>query len=189
MNGRNGTALIKDTDAGQYDGDSRYDRAVGPMQFIPSTWAIVGVDADNDGRRDPQDIYDASLASAVYLCSGQGDLATEAGQLVMAQQLVDELAAAMAPFADGMDAARARLSAVSAVLATRQAQDGAEEPLTARELEVLRLLGGPLSLSEIADALYVSSNTVKTHTQAVYRKLGVHSRERAIAVARRERLL
>jgi len=50
------------------------------MQFIPSTWAIVGVDADNDGRRNPQDIFDAALASAVYLCSGSDDLSTETGQ-------------------------------------------------------------------------------------------------------------
>lgn len=80
LDGRHGRVRIKDTDAGQYDGDSRFDRAVGPMQFIPSTWAIVGVDADNDGQRNPQDIYDAALASAVYLCSGPGDLSTLAGQ-------------------------------------------------------------------------------------------------------------
>jgi membrane-bound lytic murein transglycosylase B len=80
LDGRRGTTLIRDTDAGQYDRDSRYDRAVGPMQFIPSTWAIVGVDADNDGQRDPQDVYDAALASAVYLCSGSDDLSTGAGQ-------------------------------------------------------------------------------------------------------------
>jgi membrane-bound lytic murein transglycosylase B len=80
LNGRHGTTEIRDTDAGQYDADARYDRAVGPMQFIPSTWAIVGVDADNDGQRNPQDIYDAALASAVYLCSGPDDLSTEAGQ-------------------------------------------------------------------------------------------------------------
>jgi membrane-bound lytic murein transglycosylase B len=80
LNGRHGTVRIKDTDAGQYDHDARFDRAVGPMQFIPSTWSIVGVDADNDGQRNPQDIYDASLASAVYLCSGTDDLATAAGQ-------------------------------------------------------------------------------------------------------------
>jgi membrane-bound lytic murein transglycosylase B len=80
LDGKHGTVLIKDTDAGRYDHDAKYDRAVGPMQFIPSTWAIVGVDADNDGKRDPQDINDAALASAVYLCSGTDDLATEAGQ-------------------------------------------------------------------------------------------------------------
>jgi hypothetical protein len=80
LDGTHGTSTIRDTDAGQYDGDARFDRAVGPMQFIPSTWAIVGVDADNDGRRDPQDIYDASLGSAVYLCSGTGDLGTDAGR-------------------------------------------------------------------------------------------------------------
>jgi hypothetical protein len=50
------------------------------MQFIPSTWSIVGVDADGDGRRNPQDINDAALATAVYLCSGTDDLATTAGQ-------------------------------------------------------------------------------------------------------------
>ncbi len=80
LDGTHGTSMIRDTDAGQYDRDSRYDRAVGPMQFIPSTWAIVGVDADNDGQRNPQDIYDASLGSAVYLCSGSDDLGTDAGQ-------------------------------------------------------------------------------------------------------------
>ncbi len=80
LDGTHGTTEIRDTDAGQYDGDTRFDRAVGPMQFIPSTWAIVGVDADSDGRRDPQDIDDASLGSAVYLCSGTDDLGTDAGR-------------------------------------------------------------------------------------------------------------
>jgi membrane-bound lytic murein transglycosylase B len=80
LDGRHGTVKIRDTDAGQYDRDSKFDRAVGPLQFIPSTWAIVGVDADNDGQRDPQDIYDAALGSAVYLCSGPEDLSTTAGQ-------------------------------------------------------------------------------------------------------------
>lgn len=80
LDGSNGTAEIRDTDAGQYDDDQVYDRAVGPMQFIPSTWAIVGVDGDGDGVRDPQDIDDAALASAVYLCSGDEDLSTYGGQ-------------------------------------------------------------------------------------------------------------
>jgi hypothetical protein len=50
------------------------------MQFIPSTWSVVGVDGDSDGTRNPQDIDDAALATAVYLCSGDDDLSTEKGQ-------------------------------------------------------------------------------------------------------------
>ncbi|MER6972237.1 lytic murein transglycosylase [Nocardioides sp. NPDC000445] len=80
LDGTNKTRAIGDTDAGQYDRDEVWDRAVGPMQFIPTTWSSVGVDADGDGRRDPQDIDDAALAAAVYLCSGPRDLGDEAGR-------------------------------------------------------------------------------------------------------------
>ena len=80
LDGSNGTTRITDSDAGLYDSDAKFDRAVGPMQFIPSTWRVVGVDADSDGERNPQDVDDAALATAVYLCSGDDDLSTEAGQ-------------------------------------------------------------------------------------------------------------
>jgi hypothetical protein len=80
LNGSNRTTEIVDTDAGQFDNDAAYDRAVGPMQFIPSTWSVVGVDADGDGVRNPQDIDDAALGTAVYLCSGSDDLGTDAGR-------------------------------------------------------------------------------------------------------------
>lgn len=45
LDGTHGTAVISDTDAGELDGDVVWDRAVGPFQFIPSSWAIFGVDA------------------------------------------------------------------------------------------------------------------------------------------------
>ncbi|WP_328893354.1 lytic transglycosylase domain-containing protein [Streptomyces sp. NBC_00236] len=77
LNGQ-GFALIKDTDNGAYDGDSTHDRAVGPMQFIPSTWATWGQDGNADGRRDPNNIYDAALAAGRYLCAGSRDLALAA---------------------------------------------------------------------------------------------------------------
>ena len=80
LDGTSGVSRIADTDGGRVDADPAFDRAVGPMQFIPSTWTIVGVDADGDGRRDPQDIDDASLATAVYLCGGKDDLSQLTGQ-------------------------------------------------------------------------------------------------------------
>ncbi|MGP4004168.1 lytic transglycosylase domain-containing protein [Streptomyces sp. 8N706] len=73
LNG-NGFAAIPDTDGGAYDGDRSYDRAVGPMQFIPSTWAVWGADGNGDGTRDPGNIYDAALAAGRYLCAGGRDL-------------------------------------------------------------------------------------------------------------------
>uniref|UniRef100_A0AAU3GYY6 Lytic transglycosylase domain-containing protein n=1 Tax=Streptomyces sp. NBC_01401 TaxID=2903854 RepID=A0AAU3GYY6_9ACTN len=73
LNGQ-GFALIKDTDGGAYDGDATHDRAVGPMQFIPSTWATWGQDGNGDGRKDPNNVYDASLAAGRYLCAGDRDL-------------------------------------------------------------------------------------------------------------------
>ena len=80
LNGQNDTQKITDTDGGTYDNDTRFDRAIGPMQFIPSTWSVVGVDGDGDGTRNPQDVDDAALAAAVYLCSGDDDLSQEKGQ-------------------------------------------------------------------------------------------------------------
>lgn len=80
LDGSRGTQAIRDTDAGTLDGDTTWDRAVGPMQFIPSTWAVVGVDGDSDGKRNPQDLDDAALSAAVYLCSGDEALSSRPGQ-------------------------------------------------------------------------------------------------------------
>lgn len=80
LDGTGGTPRIADTDDGRYDSDRRWDRAAGPLQFIPSTWSVVGVDADGDQERNPQDIDDAALGAAVYLCSGDDDLGTDRGR-------------------------------------------------------------------------------------------------------------
>jgi membrane-bound lytic murein transglycosylase B len=66
--------MIADTDHGVIDGDPTYDRAVGPLQFIPSTWEKYKVDADNNGVADPQNINDASLTAGIYLCQNGRDL-------------------------------------------------------------------------------------------------------------------
>ena len=63
-----GTETIPDTDRGALDGDPLYDRAVGPFQFIPSSWALFARDANRDGRADPHNVYDAAAAAAEHLC-------------------------------------------------------------------------------------------------------------------------
>lgn len=74
-----GFAAIADTDEGALDGDARWDRAVGPMQFIPSTWQLVGRDGNGDGTADPFNIDDAALSAAAYLCARGRDLTTAEG--------------------------------------------------------------------------------------------------------------
>jgi membrane-bound lytic murein transglycosylase B len=74
------SARIADTDNGRLDGDKVFARAVGPMQFIPSTWSSYGVDGNGDGVVDPFNIYDAAAAAADYLCVAGGNLGTEHGQ-------------------------------------------------------------------------------------------------------------
>ena len=73
----NGVAAIRDSDGGRLDGDPVHDRAVGPMQFIPTTWARYAADGDGDGVADPFALPDAALAAGRYLCrAGHGDLRT-----------------------------------------------------------------------------------------------------------------
>lgn len=79
LDGSAGVAEIRDTDSGALDGDTTFDRAVGPMQFIPGTWAGWGTDADGDGVADPDDLDDAALSAARYLCASGGDLTTAGG--------------------------------------------------------------------------------------------------------------
>ena len=52
------------------NGQPTYARAIGPMQFLPGTWARYASDGDGDGKADPQNLFDASLGAARYLCSG-----------------------------------------------------------------------------------------------------------------------
>ncbi|WP_367132487.1 lytic transglycosylase domain-containing protein [Saccharothrix sp. HUAS TT1] len=80
LDGSPGVKAIADSDGGVLDGDTTWDRAVGPMQFIPTTWARYAARANGDGQApDPQNIDDAALAAARYLCSDGRDLGTGAG--------------------------------------------------------------------------------------------------------------
>jgi membrane-bound lytic murein transglycosylase B len=77
LNGH-GVGTIRDTDHGAWDGDRSWDHAVGPMQFIPSTWRRWASDGDGDGTANPNQIDDAALATARYLCAS-GPVTTPAG--------------------------------------------------------------------------------------------------------------
>jgi membrane-bound lytic murein transglycosylase B len=76
LDGTGGVRNIPDTDQGRYDGDPTHDHAVGPMQFLPSTWTSYGADAMGTGHPDPENVNDAALAAADYLCVGGRDMGT-----------------------------------------------------------------------------------------------------------------
>lgn len=133
--------------------------------------------------------------TAVRLARRGGGLFELAGALITRAELADRLGDA--------DAARVGLTEAREVLQrsvdrdlarqllaktephatsrpTQRENQAVGEPVTARELEVLGLLATTMSRSEIADRLYVSLNTVKTHQRGLYRKLGVADRTQAV---------
>lgn len=79
LDGSNATSVIGDSDGGALDGDAAYDRAVGPMQFIPQTWSRFAADGNQDGMATPFNLYDATLAAARYLCTASHGLDGDAG--------------------------------------------------------------------------------------------------------------
>lgn len=80
LDGEGGFAAIPSSAAGTaLHGDAQWDHALGPMQFITSTWERWGADGDGDGRVDPQDVDDAAWAAARYFCADGRDLTSGAG--------------------------------------------------------------------------------------------------------------
>jgi membrane-bound lytic murein transglycosylase B len=79
LNGTNATQVVGDSDGGELDGDAAFDRAVGPMQFIPQTWRRFQADGNEDGTNSPFNMYDATLAAANYLCTSSSGLDADPG--------------------------------------------------------------------------------------------------------------
>src|SRR3546814_10762281 len=81
LDGRPGFAAIRSTpESATWHGDSTWDHAVGPLQFIPSTWSRWAADGDGDGASDPNDIDDAAYAAGRYLCADGHRLRSEEHQ-------------------------------------------------------------------------------------------------------------
>jgi membrane-bound lytic murein transglycosylase B len=80
LDGSGTYAAIRSTpSSAAWHGDRTWEHAVGPLQFLASTWGRWGADGDQDGHSDPQDLDDAALAAGRYLCADGHDLATDAG--------------------------------------------------------------------------------------------------------------
>jgi LuxR family maltose regulon positive regulatory protein len=106
---------------------------------------------------------------------------SDLGDRPRALALLTEARSILVASPDGAEAQFARLDRIERRLAGRPQSIALGAPLTEREAAVLRLLRGSLSLREIGQELYLSQNTIKTHTRAIYRKLGVSTRHDAIA--------
>jgi LuxR family transcriptional regulator, maltose regulon positive regulatory protein len=110
-----------------------------------------------------------------------------------AATLVTEIDDLLASLPDGAEAQRARLGQLRQRFGTEPPTEpkgeGQRLGLTDREVTVLRMLRGPMSIAGIARELELSPNTIKTHTQAIYRKLGVSARPAAVTQAREHGLL
>lgn len=177
------------------------DRGLGDMPQVSLAWTALGLAQAAAGKLD-----DAMMTlnrglelrrripaqdpwGNIHHLLGTARVAAAAGLLITAEDLLTDLGTRMDRYDEGMRAMRARLAAVQELLRERVEAPGPGAPLTDRELDVLRMLQGPLSLGDIARELFLSANTVKTHAHAIYRKLGAHSRDEAVRTARRNRLI
>lgn len=80
LDGHGDVARIRATAASEAaTGDPTWDHAIGPMQFLTSTWRRWGTDGDGDGTADPEDVDDAAATAAAYLCGSGYDLTTGSG--------------------------------------------------------------------------------------------------------------
>lgn len=80
LDGVGPVAAIRSTpESAGWHGDPTWEHAVGPMQFLPSSWDRWGGDGDGDGAADPRDLDDAALAAGRYLCADGHDLTTDGG--------------------------------------------------------------------------------------------------------------
>jgi ATP/maltotriose-dependent transcriptional regulator MalT len=149
---------------------------------------------EEPSARRSADQRTASLCSQLYMldADGRGREAVKATCLVWVADVLVDLASSLNDPRSANAVVDEALAVLEAVPECTEHNPGTPEPpvrLTERETVVLRELQGDLSCREIGDRLFVSVNTIKSHTRAVYRKLGVSSRGEAVRVACELRIL
>jgi LuxR family maltose regulon positive regulatory protein len=130
-------------------------------------------------RRGPGISSWATIEAMLVLMQALLDLGDRADAAALAME-----ARRLMSSSPGAEAQLARLELLDRRLASRPRAMSLADPLTEREVAVLHLLQGTLSLREIGQELHLSANTIKTHVQAIYRKLGVSTRHDAIEQGR-----
>lgn len=125
------TTVFPDTDNGRWDGTASGERAVGPFQFLPSTWDSNGRDASGDKSADPHNADDAALGAAVYLC-GRGRNLAERDQLKKAIYQYNRSTAYVANVTGWIDQYTADAKSGTAVNATGKAREVIDAALAQR---------------------------------------------------------
>ena len=164
------TVMAYTATAAVYAAEDRFEEALRELE------PVLDLRRKNSGLGPWSTIVPTLLLARIRLALGDAAGAAE---------LAEEAREVLAVLPDGTETLQARLADLDRRLARPSREADNTEPLTEREVAVLRMLGGTLTLREIGNELYVSANTVKTHTQAIYRKLGVSSRREAVAHGKR----
>ncbi|HEY5049564.1 MAG TPA: hypothetical protein VII50_01595, partial [Acidothermaceae bacterium] len=145
LNGQDGFPVIKDTDHGVLDGDPLFDRAVGPMQFLPATWREYDTATSGSAAPNPENISDAAFAAARYLCASGADLRTSTG-------LVDAIYGYNHSFA----------YVTNVVTAAQRYAEGTLQGAAGALAELPALLSGQPTASFVTDPVVLASGTPGT---------------------------
>ena len=186
-------------EAGRRRGGGRPGRRAGAPTSCSWTCACPGINGIEAARADPRSDHPATKILMLTVSDDEEDLyeAVKAGAngYLLKEISVEEVAEAIRAVVQGQSlispSMASKLLTEFNVLA-KKAEERQQYPtptLTTRELEVLKLVAKGMSNREIADALFISENTVKNHVRNILEKLHLHSRMEAVIYAVRERLL
>ena len=188
--GRGAAPELVDIVLADLDEDSDTTAVAGWLEALRPTAGLVALSAEPQGRRGGRDSSTALLTELAHL-AGERGLAFGA---LRRDATPEDIAAALSAVAGGLITLDRRLATLLLqpalpVMSAPEPLTGPEEPLTARELEVLQLLAQGLPNKIIASRLHITEHTAKFHVSSILMKLGAASRTEAVTTAARRGLL